>query len=212
MFAHCDLAHGYWKCLLYSCRTSLTVIIWAKNSTEYIPKSPHHDIRPMAEEEQLVQNAPLSAHAPNALSDQTCCSIISPELAKVAFAFGKFLHTLPECYASVACKFVYQNLLDARDILNRHGKLKGPCCSVLLSHLMVDHMEVPISSPWTQNFSKNLATNHPKKGWTPEQAFISSIYLNFCFCCVNQETKKGRTVVGLFTGSYIRCNSWIVTG
>ena len=85
---------------------------------------PHRDIRPMIEEEQFVQNAPLSAQAPNVLLDQTRHSAISPELAQVAFAF---LSTLPkpECYASEACKFVYQNLLDARDILNRHNKLKG---------------------------------------------------------------------------------------
>lgn len=56
---------------------------------------PHHDIRPMIEEEQVVQNALLSAHAPNVLSDQTHRSIISPELAKLAFAVGKFLSTLP---------------------------------------------------------------------------------------------------------------------
>ena len=73
---------------------------------------PHHDIRPMIEEEQLVQNAPLSAQAPNVVSDQTSHSTRSPELAKVDFAFGTFLSTLPkpECYTSEAYKFVYQNL------------------------------------------------------------------------------------------------------
>ena len=72
-------------------------------------------------------NVPLSTQVPKLLSDQATRNTISPELAKVAFAIGKFLRALtkPQCYASEACKFVYQNLSDARDILNRHGKLKG---------------------------------------------------------------------------------------
>ena len=89
---------------------------------------PHDDIRPMIDDEQLPQNAPPSVQPPNILSDpQASRNPISPELAKVAFAFGQYLSTLPnsQCYASEACKFVYQNLQDARDILNRHGKLKG---------------------------------------------------------------------------------------
>ena len=46
----------------------------------------------------------------------------SSDLAKIAFAFAKYLSSLPQvqCYASEACKAVYN-----KDILNRHGKLKG---------------------------------------------------------------------------------------
>ena len=88
---------------------------------------PHDDIRPLIEEEKIPQNAPPSVQPPNVLSDQAMHNAISSELAKVAFAFGQYLSTLPksQCYASEACKFVYQNLQDARDILSRHGKLKG---------------------------------------------------------------------------------------
>ncbi|KAL9967459.1 hypothetical protein ACROYT_G025681 [Oculina patagonica] len=54
-------------------------------------------------------------------------STLNPDLNKVALSFGQYLSTLskPQCYASEACKVVYQSLPEARDILNRHGKLKG---------------------------------------------------------------------------------------
>ena len=128
---------------------------------------PHDDIRPLIQEEQIPQNAPPSVQ-PNVLSDQARHNAISAAQAKVAFAFGQYLSTLPKpkCYASEACKFVYQNLQDARDILSRHGKLKGlvaKCPYLSLNggphggtYLLTLDME----------FSKNLATNKPKKGWT----------------------------------------------
>ena len=52
---------------------------------------------------------------------------IDPDLAKVAFAFGEYLNTLPgaQTYASEACKVVYQQIPDAQEILTRCGKLKG---------------------------------------------------------------------------------------
>ena len=54
-------------------------------------------------------------------------SLIGPELAKVAFAFGQYLNGLPgaQAYASEACKVVYQQIPDAQDILKCYGKLKG---------------------------------------------------------------------------------------
>ena len=88
---------------------------------------PHADIRPDDDAEQLRDNTPTSVQGSNELSHQASHNSISPELAKVAFAFGQYLRTLPkpQCYASEACKVVYQSFPDARDILNRHGKLKG---------------------------------------------------------------------------------------
>ena len=87
----------------------------------------HADIRPDDDAEQLRDNTPTSVQGSNELSHQASHNSISPELAKVAFAFGQYLRTLPkpQCYASEACKVVYQSFPDARDILNRHGKLKG---------------------------------------------------------------------------------------
>ena len=49
------------------------------------------------------------------------------DLVQVAFEFGKYLHSLPSksSTASQACKFVYQSYPSAREILFRHGKLRG---------------------------------------------------------------------------------------
>ena len=52
---------------------------------------------------------------------------IDPGLAKLAFAFGRYLNSLPsaKACASEACKVVYQQIPDAQEILKRCGKLKG---------------------------------------------------------------------------------------
>ena len=57
------------------------------------------------------------------------------ELATVAFHFGEYLlqcshHT---SVVSKGCKFVYNKYLPARDILSRHGRLRGlaPSCPYL---------------------------------------------------------------------------------
>ncbi|KAL9979530.1 hypothetical protein ACROYT_G017206 [Oculina patagonica] len=52
---------------------------------------------------------------------------IDPDLAKLAFALGHYLNSLPgaKAYASEACKVVYQQIPDAQEILKRCGKLKG---------------------------------------------------------------------------------------
>ena len=49
------------------------------------------------------------------------------ELVSVAFEFGKYLETLPNksAVSSQACKFVYEHFPAAREILSRHGRLKG---------------------------------------------------------------------------------------
>ena len=88
---------------------------------------PHADIRPDDDAEQLRDNTPSSVQGSNELSHEASHNSVSPELAKVAFAFGQYLRTLPkpQCYASEACKVVYQSFPDARYILNRHGKLKA---------------------------------------------------------------------------------------
>ena len=52
---------------------------------------------------------------------------VNSVLRQVAYEFGKYLNTLPTktATASQACKFVYGAYLPAREILNRHGKLRG---------------------------------------------------------------------------------------
>ena len=52
---------------------------------------------------------------------------VNSELRQVAYEFGKYLNSLPTktATASQACKFVYGAYLPAREILNRHGKLRG---------------------------------------------------------------------------------------
>ena len=89
-----------------------------------VPDSdPRADIRDDTEQEQTRGTVASS------LPKSTVASPVnrSSDLAKIAFAFAKYLSSLPQaqCYASEACKAVYNSLPDARDILNRHGKLKG---------------------------------------------------------------------------------------
>ena len=86
---------------------------------------PCADIRPDTEPEQPLQNRTPSLQEHNVVRPQSIA--LSPDLNKVALSFGQYLSSLskPQCYASEACKAVYQRLPDARDILNRHGKLKG---------------------------------------------------------------------------------------
>ncbi|KAL9952626.1 hypothetical protein ACROYT_G039902 [Oculina patagonica] len=52
---------------------------------------------------------------------------IDPDLAKLTFAFGHYLNSLPgaKAYASEACKVVYQQIPDAQEILKRCEKIKG---------------------------------------------------------------------------------------
>ena len=86
---------------------------------------PCADIRPDTEQEQPLQNTTPSFQEHNVVRPQSIA--LSPDLNKVALSFGQYLNSLskPQCYASEAYKAVYQRLPDARDILNRHGKLKG---------------------------------------------------------------------------------------
>ena len=54
-------------------------------------------------------------------------SLIPSDLVQVAYQFGKYLYDLP-CHtatALVASKHVYKQYPSAREILNRHGKLRG---------------------------------------------------------------------------------------
>ena len=54
-------------------------------------------------------------------------SHVNPELCQVAYEFGKYLASLPNktATASQACKQVYLSYHSAREILTRHGKLRG---------------------------------------------------------------------------------------
>ena len=52
---------------------------------------------------------------------------INTDLTRVAHEFGKYLNSLPSKSSTVsqACKFVYQQYPQSREILARHGRLKG---------------------------------------------------------------------------------------
>ena len=54
-------------------------------------------------------------------------SHVNSELSQVAYKFGKYLSSLPNktATASQACKQVYMSYPSAREILTRHGKLRG---------------------------------------------------------------------------------------
>ena len=89
-----------------------------------VPDSePRADIRDDTEQEQTRETVVFS------LPKSTPASPVnrSSDLTKIAFAFAKYLISLPQapCYASEACKAVSNSFPEARDILNRHGKLKG---------------------------------------------------------------------------------------
>ena len=51
----------------------------------------------------------------------------NPDLATAAMEFGKYLQSLPNksTVSSQACKYVYEHFPASREILARHGKLKG---------------------------------------------------------------------------------------
>ena len=53
--------------------------------------------------------------------------LINPELRQVAYEFAKYLLSLPNktATASQACKHIYLHCPSSREILLRHGKLKG---------------------------------------------------------------------------------------
>ena len=86
---------------------------------------PLADIRPDTEPEKPLQTATPSLQERTVVPSPRIT--LSSDLAKVALAFGQYLDSLskPQCYASEASKAVYRNLPEAKDILNRHGKLKG---------------------------------------------------------------------------------------
>ena len=80
----------------------------------------HHNIStgdsPPVEVEDEPPENPVKALSP-----------VNSELRQVADEFGKHLNSLPTktATASQACKFVYGAYLQAQEILNCHGKLRG---------------------------------------------------------------------------------------
>ena len=54
-------------------------------------------------------------------------SAAMPDLAVVAYEFGKYLRALPSksAISSQACKFIYERFPAARELLARHGRLRG---------------------------------------------------------------------------------------
>ena len=51
----------------------------------------------------------------------------NPDLAEVGYKLGKYLETLPSksIVSSQACKFIYESYPPSREILARHGRLRG---------------------------------------------------------------------------------------
>ena len=71
------------------------------------------------------------------LAPQTINRHPNPDLVTVAFEFGKYLESQPSksAVSSQACKFVYERNPSAREILARHGKLRGLIKSCPYLHL-----------------------------------------------------------------------------
>ena len=84
-----------------------------------VPDQDTYDLQPpsdaVLESETEVQAPPSSV------------SHVNSELSQVAYEFGKYLSSLPNktATASQACKQVYMSFPSAREILTRHGKLRG---------------------------------------------------------------------------------------
>ena len=78
---------------------------------------------PQPSNDSVVESEP-EAESPAPLPT---ASHVNPELCQVAYEFGKYLASLPNktATASQACKQVYLSYPSAREILTRHGKLRG---------------------------------------------------------------------------------------
>ena len=61
----------------------------------------------------------------------------NPELAEVAFRLGQYLNSTPSksSVASQACKFLYESYPPSREILAKHGRLRGLVKSCSYLHL-----------------------------------------------------------------------------
>ena len=86
-----------------------------------IPEQETFDLQPS--NDSVVESEP-EAESPAPLPT---ASHVNPELCQVAYEFGKYLASLPNktATASQACKQVYLSYPSAREILTRHGKLRG---------------------------------------------------------------------------------------
>ena len=85
-----------------------------------IPEQDSHDLRPPNDTVIEPEDEPHG-------NTGQAVPPVNAELRQVAHEFGKYLNSLPTktATASQACKFVYNAYLPAREILNRHGKLRG---------------------------------------------------------------------------------------
>ena len=80
-----------------------------------IPDSDQYNLRPP---EDALADTP---------QDETITENPEKELTRLAYHFGRYLQLQPSksSISSEACKYIYQQLPDAREILSRHGKLRG---------------------------------------------------------------------------------------
>ena len=83
-----------------------------------VPEVPSSDLR--------IPDDVITAPETETMTEQSRIRA-NPDLVSVAFEFGKYLETLPNksTVSSQACKFVYEHFPAARDILARHGRLRG---------------------------------------------------------------------------------------
>ena len=88
------------------------VVVPEGNPSEIAPQDL---VEPQNSLEKETEVAPMHSIAPN------------PDLAEVAYRIGKYLDTLPSksIVASQACKFIYESYPQSREIVNRHGRLRG---------------------------------------------------------------------------------------
>ena len=82
-----------------------------------VPDPEHHDL--CLPEDALLESETSSS----SVSHKT----VDPHLATIAYEFGKYLSSFPSksALSSQACKHVYANYPSAREILARHGRLRG---------------------------------------------------------------------------------------
>ena len=96
-------------------------LLTSKNlSVVVVPEPETNDLQPPNDAIIETENE-VPVHPP------TAQVLINPELRQVAYEFAKYLLSLPNntATASQACKHVYLRYPSSREILLRHGKLKG---------------------------------------------------------------------------------------
>ena len=101
-------------------------------------------------------------------------SVVDPDLAKLAFAFGQYLNGLPgaQAYASEACKVVYQQIPDDKLKSNVSSRILRPLGSVVLPF---ETLLWPYGSSLLENiFSIGIHCMSLEMLWREEEIFSFS--------------------------------------